>query len=49
MPMMLHVGNAQPDYNSLMKTFPQEIEKLFAATERNAKLHYEDYKKLSEM
>ncbi|MBP5541422.1 MAG: hypothetical protein J6X88_07205 [Bacteroidales bacterium] len=36
-------------YNSLMKTFPQEAEELFVATERNAKLHYEGYKKLSEM
>lgn len=36
-------------YNSLMKTFPQEAEELFAATERNAKLRYEGYKKLSEM
>ena len=36
-------------YNSLMKTFPQEAEELFVATERNAKLRYEGYKKLSEM
>ena len=36
-------------YNSLTKTFPQEAEELFAATERNAKLRYEGYKKLSEM
>ena len=35
--------------NSLMKTFPQEAEELFVATERNAKLRYEGYKKLSEM
>ena len=34
-------------YNSLMKTFPQEAEELFVATERNAKLRYEGYKKLS--
>ena len=31
-------------YNSLMKTFPQEAEELFVATERNAKLRYEGYK-----
>ena len=36
-------------YNSLMKTFPQEAEELFVATERNAKLRYDGYKKLSEM
>ena len=36
-------------YNSLLKTFPQEAEELFVATERNAKLRYEGYKKLSEM
>ena len=36
-------------YNSLMKTFPQEAEELFVATERNAKIRYEGYKKLSEM
>ena len=36
-------------YNSLMKTFPEEAEQLFEATERNAKLRYEGYKKLSEM
>ncbi len=36
-------------YNSLMKTFPQEAEELFQATERNAKLRYEGYKKLSEL
>ena len=36
-------------YNSLMKTFPQEAEELFVATERNAKLRHEGYKKLSEM
>ena len=36
-------------YNSLMKTFPQEAEELFTATERNAKLRYEGYKKLSEL
>ena len=36
-------------YNSLMKTFPPEAEELFVATERNAKLRYEGYKKLSEM
>ena len=35
--------------NSLMKTFPQEAEELFVATERNAKIRYEGYKKLSEM
>ena len=35
-------------YNSLMKTFPQEAEELFVATERNAKLRYEGYKKLAE-
>ena len=34
-------------YNSLMKTFPQQAEELFVATERNAKLRYEGYKKLS--
>ena len=36
-------------YNSLMKTFPSEAEELFVATERNAKIRYEGYKKLSEM
>ena len=36
-------------YNSLMKTFPQEAEELFVATERNAKLRYEGYKKLCEI
>ena len=36
-------------YNSLMKTFPSEAEELFVATEHNAKLRYEGYKKLSEM
>ena len=35
--------------NPLMKTFPSEAEELFVATERNAKLRYEGYKKLSEM
>ena len=29
--------------------FPQEAEELFVATEHNAKLRYEGYKKLSEM
>ena len=29
--------------------YPQEAEELFVATERNAKLRYEGYKKLSEM
>ena len=36
-------------YNSLMKTFPKEAEELFVSTERNAKLRYKGYKKLSEM
>ena len=36
-------------YNSQMKTIPQEAEELFVATERNAKLRYKGYKKLSEM
>ena len=36
-------------YNSLMKTFPQEAEELFVATERNAKLRYEGYKTLSQL
>ena len=36
-------------YNSLMKTFPAHAEELFVATERNAKLRYEGYKKLSEI
>ncbi|MDD4848403.1 MAG: thiamine pyrophosphate-dependent enzyme, partial [Bacteroidales bacterium] len=35
-------------YNSLKKTFPQEAEELFAATQRNAQWRYEGYKKLSE-
>jgi pyruvate-ferredoxin/flavodoxin oxidoreductase len=35
-------------YNSLLKTFPQEAEELFAATEKNAKWRYEGYKKLAE-
>ncbi len=34
-------------YNSLMKTFPAHAEELFVATERNAKLRYQGYKKLS--
>ncbi len=29
--------------------YPREAEELFVATERNAKLRYEGYKKLSEM
>ena len=29
--------------------YPQEAEELFVATERNAKLRYEGYKKLSEL
>lgn len=29
--------------------YPQEAEELFVVTERNAKLRYEGYKKLSEM
>ena len=36
-------------YSSLLKTFPQEAEELFAATQRNAQWRYEGYKKLSEM
>ena len=36
-------------YNSLTKTFPEQAEELFQATERFAKLRYEGYKKLSEM
>ena len=32
-----------------LKSFPQEAEELIVATERNAKLRYEGYKKLSEM
>ena len=52
--LALHSTSAAPimgevRYNSLMKTFPQEAEELFVATERNAKLRYEGYKKLSEM
>ncbi len=35
-------------YNSLMKTFPQEAEELFAATQKNAEWRYNGYKKLSE-
>ncbi|MDR2867988.1 MAG: pyruvate:ferredoxin (flavodoxin) oxidoreductase [Bacteroidales bacterium] len=35
-------------YNSLLKTFPQEAEELFVATEKNAKWRYEGYKKLAE-
>ena len=35
-------------YNSLTKTFPQEAEELFVATENFAKLRYEGYKKLAE-
>ncbi|MDL2228285.1 pyruvate:ferredoxin (flavodoxin) oxidoreductase [Bacteroidales bacterium OttesenSCG-928-K03] len=35
-------------YNSLMKTFPNEAQELFKATEENAKWRYEQYKKLSE-
>ena len=52
--LALHSTSAAPimgevRYNSLMKTFPSEAEELFVATERNAKLRYEGYKKLSEM
>ena len=44
--LALHSTSAAPimgevRYNSLMKTFPQEAEELFVATERNAKLRYE--------
>ena len=35
-------------YNSLLKTFPQEAEMLFKATEENAKWRYNGYKKLAE-
>ncbi|MDR3046711.1 MAG: pyruvate:ferredoxin (flavodoxin) oxidoreductase [Bacteroidales bacterium] len=35
-------------YNSLLKTFPQEAEELFVATEKNAKWRFDGYKKLSE-
>ncbi|HOS17195.1 MAG TPA: pyruvate:ferredoxin (flavodoxin) oxidoreductase, partial [Bacteroidales bacterium] len=35
-------------YNSLQKTFPQEAEMLFKATEENAKWRYNGYKKLAE-
>ncbi|MEG2070067.1 MAG: thiamine pyrophosphate-dependent enzyme, partial [Bacteroidales bacterium] len=35
-------------YNSLLKTFPQEAEELFKATQKNAEWRYEGYKKLSE-
>ena len=36
-------------YHSSPYGVPQEAEELFVATERNAKLRYEGYKKLSEM
>ena len=36
-------------YNSLMKTFPQEAEELFVATQKNAQWRYEGYKALAEM
>ena len=36
-------------YSSLLKTFPQEAEELFAATQRNAQWRYEGYKALAEM
>ena len=35
-------------YNSLTKTFPQEAEELFAATQRNAQWRYNGYKALAE-
>ena len=35
-------------YNSLMKTFPEQAEELFVATENFAKQRYEGYKKLAE-
>ncbi|MBQ0016381.1 MAG: pyruvate:ferredoxin (flavodoxin) oxidoreductase [Bacteroidales bacterium] len=35
-------------YNSLTKTFPEQAEELFSATENFAKIRYEGYKKLSE-
>ena len=59
-PTLLHFGNAREKtfltaFNFDNKVFgspsgcPQEAEELFVATERNAKLRYEGYKKLSEM
>ena len=36
-------------YNSLTKTFPEQAEELFQATERFAKIRYEGYRKLSEI
>ena len=47
---LLHLGKASE--LALLSTsvmFPQEAEELFVATERNAKLRYEGYKKLSEL
>ncbi|MBQ0143434.1 MAG: hypothetical protein KBT06_11695 [Prevotellaceae bacterium] len=35
-------------YNSLMKTFPEQAEELFVATENFSKQRYEGYKKLAE-
>ncbi len=35
-------------YNSLLKTFPQEAEQLFEATQKNSEWRYNQYKKLSE-
>ena len=35
-------------YNSLMKTFPEQAEELFVATENFAKQRYEGYRKLAE-
>ena len=47
---LLHFGKASElALHSTSAMFPQEAEELFVATERNAKLRYEGYKKLSEM
>ena len=52
--LALHSTSAAPimgevRYNSLMKTFPQEAEELFVATQKNAQWRYEGYKALAEM
>jgi hypothetical protein len=35
-------------YTSLMKTFPEQAEELFAKAEQDAKEKYETYKKLAQ-
>jgi pyruvate-ferredoxin/flavodoxin oxidoreductase len=43
-----HFIMSEVRYNSLLKTFPEQAEELFAATEKNARWRYYGYKKLAE-